>query len=212
MDDDLDATAGLASLASSGMTTAPSGKGKPRAPRKTAAVPKPKKTLTPEQHARELPKRKGRRHATGARDESIATDAVAAAAQQEVTNVRVATATREALYMLGLTPSQHGLVNVVVAAASTGSSVFPWMVLPDSPRASAFRCSASTSIRRPPASLGCAAPSTPAPAPAPIDLNATSIAGDSSSGGARKRARQMPVDVMPAAHNVYASAGMRHDR
>ncbi|KAE8776040.1 hypothetical protein D1007_51373 [Hordeum vulgare] len=46
MDDDLDAAAGLASLASSGMMTAPSDKGKPRATRKTAAAPKPKKTRT----------------------------------------------------------------------------------------------------------------------------------------------------------------------
>ncbi|KAE8776039.1 putative serine/threonine-protein kinase [Hordeum vulgare] len=37
--------------------------------------------------------------------------------------------------MLGLNPSQHGLVNAVVAAASTRSSAFPRMVLPDSPRA-----------------------------------------------------------------------------
>ncbi|KAE8814042.1 C2 domain-containing protein [Hordeum vulgare] len=41
------------------MTTAPSSKGKPRAPHKTAVVPKMKKTLTPEQHARESTKRKG---------------------------------------------------------------------------------------------------------------------------------------------------------
>ena len=51
IDLDLDAAAGLASLASPGMTTAPSGKCKPRAPRKTAAAAKPKKALTPEQRA-----------------------------------------------------------------------------------------------------------------------------------------------------------------
>ena len=51
--------------------------------------------------------------------------AAAAATQQEVTNARVAAATREALYMLGLNPSHHGLVNAIVAAASTGSSRVP---------------------------------------------------------------------------------------
>ncbi|KAE8798358.1 hypothetical protein D1007_26452 [Hordeum vulgare] len=71
MDDDLDAAAGLASLASSGMTTAPFSKGKPHAPRKTAVAPKPKKTLTPEHRARESAKRKGRRHA--ADDEDMTT-------------------------------------------------------------------------------------------------------------------------------------------
>ncbi|KAE8821205.1 hypothetical protein D1007_00833 [Hordeum vulgare] len=79
MDDDLDAVASLASLASPGMTTAPSGKVK----RKTAAAPNPKKTLTPEQHARESAKRKGRRHAADARDEAIAAIVVAVVAQQE---------------------------------------------------------------------------------------------------------------------------------
>ncbi|KAE8812092.1 hypothetical protein D1007_10929 [Hordeum vulgare] len=77
------------------MTTAPSNKGKPRAPRKTVASPKPKETLTPEQRARESTKRKGRRHAADARDEVIAGVAVAAAAQQEVTNACVAATTRE---------------------------------------------------------------------------------------------------------------------
>ena len=68
---DLDAAAGLASLASSG-AVAPSRKGKPRAPRKTAAATKPKKALTPEQWAMESAKRKGRRHAADARDEAAA--------------------------------------------------------------------------------------------------------------------------------------------
>ncbi|XBH64862.1 hypothetical protein VPH35_118551 [Triticum aestivum] len=98
---------------------------------------------------------------------------------QEVTNARVAAATRDALYMLGLNPSQHGPVQAAVAAASTGSSVFPRMVLPVSPRASACNsipafhvyphasrlsgeCSPDVSV---------VAPSTPAPAP--INLNAT---------------------------------------
>ncbi|KAE8815353.1 hypothetical protein D1007_07323 [Hordeum vulgare] len=124
MDDDLnlDAAVGLASLASSD-------KGKPHAAR-NAAAPKPKKVLTPEQRAKESPKRKDQRHATDARDEAI----VAAAPQQQVTNSRIATPTREALCILGLNPSEHGLVNAVVAAAvSTGSSAFPWTVLSDWP-------------------------------------------------------------------------------
>ncbi|KAE8798357.1 hypothetical protein D1007_26451 [Hordeum vulgare] len=94
-----------------------------------------------------------------ARDEAIAADAVAAAVQQEVANARVAEAMREALYMLGLNLSQHDLINAVVAAATTGSSVFPRMVLPDSPRASACtRCPTFTSTHRPPASSGSAHP------------------------------------------------------
>ena len=83
------------------------------------------------------------------------------------------------------------------------------MVMPDSPRASACNpvpgfhvypqasrlsgeCSPDVSV---------VAPSTPAPAP--IDLNATPVAGGSSSGGARKRARQMPADVLPDARNLF---------
>ena len=126
-------------------------------------------------------------------------EAIIAAAQQEVTNARVVAASREALYMLGLNPSQHGLVNAAVAAASTGSSAFPRMMLPDSPRASACNpvpgfhvypqasclsgeCSPNVSV---------VTPSTPAPAP--IDLNAIPVASGSSSDGARKRARQTPA-------------------
>ncbi|KAE8770060.1 DNA repair protein rhp54 [Hordeum vulgare] len=110
--------------------------------------------------------------------------------------------------MLGLNPNQHGPVNADVAAASTGSSAFPRMVLPDSPRASACtpmpdfyvyphasrlsgECSSEVSV---------VAPSTPAPTP--IDLNATPVAGGSSSGGARKRVWPMArnlFDEMPAA-------------
>ncbi|KAE8820823.1 Eyes absent-like protein 4 [Hordeum vulgare] len=204
MDDDLDAAAGLASLASSDMTTGPSRKGK----RKTAAAPKPKKTLKPEQRARESAKRKGRKHAAGARDEAIA--AAVVATQQEVSDARVAVATKEALYMLGLNPKQHGLVNAAVAAASTGSSAFPQMVLPDSPRASACtpipgfhvypqasrlsgECSPEVSMM---------APSTPAP----INLNATSVAGGSSSGGARKHAQQMSEDKRDAASNALIAS------
>ncbi|XBI75233.1 hypothetical protein VPH35_068628 [Triticum aestivum] len=208
IDLDLDAAAGLASLASSGVV-APSGKGKPRAPRKTVAATKPKKALTPEQRARESAKRKGRRHAADARDE-------AAAAQQEFTNARVAAATREALYMLGVNPSQHNVLQAAVARASTGSSAFPRMVLPDSPRASTCNpvpsfhvypqasrlfgeCSPDVSVVAP--STPAPAPSTPAPAP--IDLNATPMVGGSSSGGTRKRARQTPAGGLPDAHNLF---------
>ncbi|KAE8809142.1 putative serine/threonine-protein kinase [Hordeum vulgare] len=124
LDLDLDAAAGLASLASD--------KGKPRASRKTVVL-KPKKVLTAEQRAKESAKRKDRRHAAGARDEAIA----AAAAQQQVTNACVAAATTEALCMLGLNPSQHGLVNAAVAAAvRTDSFAFPRAQLPDSRRVS----------------------------------------------------------------------------
>ncbi|KAE8816920.1 DNA repair protein rhp54 [Hordeum vulgare] len=209
MDDDLDAAPGLASLASSGMTTAPSDKGKPRAPRKTVAAPKLEKTLTPEQRTRDLAKRKGRMHAVDARGEAIAAVAVAAAAQQEVTNAHVTTATREGLSMLGLDPSQHDRVNAAVAAASIGSSAFPRMVLPDSPRASA--CTpmpgfhvypqASCLSRETSPEVSMVAPSTPVPAP--IDLNATPVAGGSSSRGERKRVRKMPADVLPGARNLF---------
>ncbi|XBH93377.1 hypothetical protein VPH35_084304 [Triticum aestivum] len=111
----------------------------------------------------------------------VAAAAVAAASQQEVTNARVAAATREALYMLGLNPSQHGLVNAEVStAASTVSSAFPRMCSPD---------------------MSVVAPSTRAPAP--INLNATPAAGGSSSGGTRKHAPQMPADVLPDARNLF---------
>uniref|UniRef100_A0A8I6X9Z7 No apical meristem-associated C-terminal domain-containing protein n=1 Tax=Hordeum vulgare subsp. vulgare TaxID=112509 RepID=A0A8I6X9Z7_HORVV len=49
--------------------------------------------------------------------------------------------------------------------------------------------------------LSVVAPSTLAPAP--IDLNTTPVAGGSSSGGARKRARKMRADVLPDAHNLF---------
>ncbi|KAE8815215.1 Lectin-domain containing receptor kinase A4.3 [Hordeum vulgare] len=159
MDDDLDldAATGLASLALSG-------KGKPPAPRK-AAAPKPEKVLTPEQRAKELAKRKDRRHAADAGDEAIAA------------------ATREALCMLGLNPSQHGLVNAAVATAvSTGSSVFPRMVLSNLPDASScnpvpgFHVYPQASLLSGECSLevSVVAPSTPAPPP--IDLNTTPVA------------------------------------
>ncbi|KAE8769155.1 Lectin-domain containing receptor kinase A4.3 [Hordeum vulgare] len=196
MDGDLDAAVGLASLASD--------KGKPRASRK-AAAPKPKKVLTAEHRAKESAKRKNRRHAAGARDEAI----VAAAAQQQVTNARVVAATREALCMLGLNPSQHGLVNTAVAAAvSTGSSAFPWALLPDSPPASACNLvpgfhvypQASRLLGECSPEVSVVAPSTPAPTT--IDLNATPVAGGCSSGGARKCARQTPADQLPGTRNL----------
>ncbi|KAE8782063.1 DNA repair protein rhp54 [Hordeum vulgare] len=112
--------------------------------------------------------------------------------------------------MLGLNPSQHGLVNAVVAAAvNTDSSAFPRTVLPDSPGASACNpvpgfhtypqasrlsgeCSPEVSV---------IAPSTPAPAP--IDLNATPVAAGSSAGGARKRSRQTPADQPSGVRNLF---------
>lgn len=164
MDDEptLDAAAGLASLASSSL--AASAKGKPQAPRKAAtAAPPKKKQLTPEQRAVQSAKRKDRRHAQDRKLEAAA--ALSAAAQQEKTNARVASATRQALLYLGLDPGQHGLVGAVMAAASTSSSAQLW------PRpAPARRCSlgrywqshraclprsrfqASMSTRKPPAS------------------------------------------------------------
>ncbi|SPT20598.1 unnamed protein product [Triticum aestivum] len=109
--------------------------------------------------------------------------------------------------MQGLNPGQHGLLNAAVAAASTGSSVFPRMALPDSPRASACnpipgfhvypqasRLSGECSL-----DVSVVAPSTPTP----IDLNAIPVAGGSSSGGARKRARQTPTGVLPGACNLF---------
>ncbi|KAE8791481.1 C2 domain-containing protein [Hordeum vulgare] len=191
MDEDvnLDATAGLAFLASSG---------KPRAPRK-AAAPKPKKVLTAEQRARESFKRKDRRHTVDAREE----DAAAATAQQQVTKPHVVAATREALCMLWLNPSQHGLVNTVASAVSTGSSGFPRMVMPDSPRTSA--CNPVPGFHVYPQASHLSEEWSPkvsmiaTPAPAPIDLNATPVAAGSSTVGARKRKRQTPADQLPGA-------------
>ncbi|XP_037419205.1 uncharacterized protein LOC119283983 [Triticum dicoccoides] len=83
------------------------------------------------------------------------------------------------------------------------------MVLPNSPRTSVFNpipgfhvypqasrlsgeCSPKVSV---------IAPSTPAPTP--IDLNSSPVAGGSSSGGARKRVRQMPAGVLPDTCNLF---------
>ena len=163
------------------------------------SVPKKKKKLTPEERARESAKRKGRRQTANARDEAAAAAAIAA--------TRVAAATMDALLYLGLNPGQHGLTNTVVAAASTCPCAFPRMVLPESPRVSATHLIPSFHIS-PEASqlygecspeVSVVAPSTPAP----IDLNATPVAGGSSSGGARKRAWHMPADVLPGTRNLF---------
>ncbi|KAE8819591.1 DNA repair protein rhp54 [Hordeum vulgare] len=81
------------------------------------------------------------------------------------------------------------------------------MALLDSPRASACNPmfgfyvypQASRLSRECPREVNVVAPSTPAP----IDLNATSMAGGSSSLGARKRALQMPANVMLGARNLF---------
>ena len=95
------------------------------------------------------------------------------------------------LYMLGLNPSQHGLVQAAVAAASTGSSAFPRMVLPVSPRASACNPMPGFHVYPQASRLsGECSPDVSVVAPStPVDLNATPEAGGSSFGGARKRAR-----------------------
>lgn len=64
----LDAAAGLTSVASA--------KGKPHAPRETAAPPKKKQQLTPEERAFQSAKRKGRRDTHDARDEAAAVAAL----------------------------------------------------------------------------------------------------------------------------------------
>ncbi|KAE8804459.1 DNA repair protein rhp54 [Hordeum vulgare] len=197
MDDDLDlnAAASLTSLASSD-------KGKPRAPRK-AVAPKPKKVLTPEQRAKESAKRKDRRWTRGMKPSRRLP-------RSNRSNARITAATREALFMLGLNPSQHGLVNTVVATTvNTDSSAFPRTVLPDSPRGSACKPVPGFHVY-PQAShlsgeclpeVSMVAPSTPAPAT--IDLNATPVAAGSSAGGARKRARQAPADQLSGARNLF---------
>ncbi|XBJ19833.1 hypothetical protein VPH35_010757 [Triticum aestivum] len=129
--------------------------------------------------------------------------AAGTAAQQEFTNARVAAATREALYMLGVNPSHHDLVQAAVAAASTGSLAFPCMVMPDSPCAStcnlvpgfhvysqASRLSGECSPRA--SACDPVAPSTPAP----IDLNDTPVVGGSSGlPDARNLFEEMPSAV-----------------
>ncbi|KAE8791220.1 hypothetical protein D1007_34349 [Hordeum vulgare] len=104
MDDDLNAAADLASLTSSSITTAPSRKGKPRGPCKTATTPKKKKDLTPEELDKESAKRKGQRNAADARDEAAAVVAIIIVTPREDTVARIAATTREVLLYLGLNP------------------------------------------------------------------------------------------------------------
>ncbi|KAE8784269.1 putative serine/threonine-protein kinase [Hordeum vulgare] len=205
MDDDFEAAATIASMATS--VAAVEGTCKACVPRKARAPPKKNKELTPEERVVESAKRKGRRHAQDARGEVAA----AVAAQQEDTNARVKAATMEALLYVGVNPSQHRLVNAVVSAVatSTGSSTYSRMMLPESPRASCTlsissfhvypqgsrfsgECSSEVSIM---------APSTPAAVT--IDLNVVSVAGGSSSGDMRKRQREMPTDMLTGACNLF---------
>ncbi|KAE8811406.1 putative serine/threonine-protein kinase [Hordeum vulgare] len=125
MDNDLDVASGLASLASSDITTTPSRKGKPRNPRKIVIAPK-KKELTPEEQDTESEARGGRKGRSSGHSRHRGEGGY---------RRRIAAEMREALLYLGLNPSQHGLVNTTVAVASTGSSAFPQMVLPESPHA-----------------------------------------------------------------------------
>ncbi|KAE8799222.1 putative serine/threonine-protein kinase [Hordeum vulgare] len=136
MDDNFMAATAIASMATSVAATEP--RGKARAPRKAGAPPKKKKELTPEEQVVESAKRKGQRHAHDARGQAAAATAFAAATQQEDTNDRVKETMMEALLYLGVNPSHHGLVKAVVAAAaaSTGLSAYPRMMLPESSRAS----------------------------------------------------------------------------
>ncbi|KAE8773990.1 DNA repair protein rhp54 [Hordeum vulgare] len=131
----------------------------------------------------------------------------------------VKAATRDALLYLGVNPSHHGLVNpaVVAAVVSTGSSAYPRMMLPESPRASCTQpipglhvypqgsrfsgeCLPEVSI---------VAPSMPASVT--IDLNATPVAGGSSSGGMRRREREMPADMLTGARNLFGGMSVAVD-
>ncbi|KAE8772789.1 putative serine/threonine-protein kinase [Hordeum vulgare] len=112
--------------------------------------------------------------------------------------------------MFGLNPSRHGLVNAAMPiAVCTGSSGFPRTLLPDSPRASACNTVPDFHVYQQASRLSgeCSpevsmvAPSTPAT----IDLNATPVAGGSSSGGARKRAWQTQADQLRGARGINSS-------
>ena len=138
MDDDLDAAAGLASLA---FADPVSGKGHDA--RKPAAAKKKKAPLTDEQRdaqrAVQSAKRKKRRHEQEARTESAAASVLTMAAERESAaahqNHLVREAMRQALVLLGLNPGQHSTLAAAVAAASTGSSPLR-PPIPDSPRIS----------------------------------------------------------------------------
>ncbi|KAE8766518.1 hypothetical protein D1007_62252 [Hordeum vulgare] len=119
MDDDIDATTGLASFASSNITPPP-----PTKARTTFTTPKKKKELMPEERAWESAKRKGQRHAEDARDKAVVVAAIAVLVQRADTAARVATTSTEYLLYLGLNPGYHGLFNATVAGTNTSSSTF----------------------------------------------------------------------------------------
>ncbi|KAE8778925.1 Lectin-domain containing receptor kinase A4.3 [Hordeum vulgare] len=135
----------------------------------------------------------------------------AVAVQQEDANAWVKAAMREALLYLGVNHSQHGLVNVVVAttAACTGSSAYPRMMLPESPHTSCtqpipdFHAYPQGNRFSGEWSLEVRIVALSMPAPVTIDLNATLLAGESSSGGMRKRQRKMPADMLTSARNLF---------
>ncbi|KAE8778543.1 Lectin-domain containing receptor kinase A4.3 [Hordeum vulgare] len=90
-----------------------------------------------------------------------------------------------------------------------GSSAYPRMMMPESPHGSwtqpipglcvypqASRFSGESSPE-----VSIVAPSTPAPGT--INLNATLMAGGSSSRGTRKRQREMPTDMLSGARNLF---------
>ncbi|KAE8785669.1 DNA repair protein rhp54 [Hordeum vulgare] len=113
----------------------------------------------------------------------------------------------EALLYLGLNPGQHGLVNAIVPAANTSLSAFPWMALPESPRASTTH-PIPVFLMYPQAShlsdecsteVSAMAPSMPAH----IDLSTTLLADGSSSGGTRTHAWEMSADMFSGIRNLF---------
>ncbi|KAE8795047.1 DNA repair protein rhp54 [Hordeum vulgare] len=96
-----------------------------------------------------------------------------------------------------------------MVAASTGSSAFLHMVLPETPRASATHPipvmhvypQASRLFGECSPEVSMVAPSTSVPAP--VVLNATSIADGSSSGGPTKRVQEMLADMLSDARNLF---------
>ncbi|KAE8819970.1 DNA repair protein rhp54 [Hordeum vulgare] len=134
---------------------------------------------------------------------------IATAVQQEDAAAHVRITTRETLLYLGLNPDQHGLVKCrhgrgqhrLVHVSSDGAArvarrtaTHPIPVFHVYPQASRLsgKCSPEVSAL---------APSTPVPAP--IDLNTTPVVGGSSSGGPRKRAWEMPADMLSGALNLF---------
>ncbi|KAE8783394.1 hypothetical protein D1007_43164 [Hordeum vulgare] len=159
----------------------------------------------PAERAEQSLRWKNCRHQQEARNEAATASTLAAALEQEAkatkTNQLVGEATRQALLILRLNPSQHRLVVATAAAASTGSSPLHHQLL-DSPHMSSTpvmhdfqwyhsqtsRLSYSTSFGSPEVS---------------INLNAVLVGGGSSSGGARKRPRELPADAMGNACNWF---------